>query len=257
MKPRHSSTRGECVCGRRPVAEVLRANRRHLHELLLLDTARDTPDIQELRQLAQARGIPVRPATQSVLEKLTQGAHHQGVVLQCGAFPYTGVNDAMIAIGKTKTPLVLLLDSLEDPQNLGSLLRTACAVGATAVFIPEDRAVGVTPAAVRASAGASEHCRVVRVTNLVRAMKELQESGLWLIGLDTEGDTRPYTQIDMTGAIGIVVGSEGHGLRRLVHETCDFIATIPMPGEIASLNAGVAGGVCLFEVLRQREAAKK
>lgn len=255
MKPQKKSSpfsRGECLYGRRPVYEVLRAQRRNVHEVLILETLRDA-DVMEIRELAQDARVSVRATSAKDLDTFTQNGHHQGVAALCGGFPYTGINDILIAIKKSDTPpLILLLDCIEDPQNLGSLLRTAAATDATAVLIPEDRAVGVTPAAVRASAGASEHCRVARVTNLVRTMKELKDAGLWLAGLDTEGDTRPYTQIDLTGPIGIVVGSEGHGLRRLVHESCDFIVTIPMPGPIASLNAGVAGALCLYEALRQR-----
>jgi len=145
-----------------------------------------------------------------------------------------------------------LCDCIEDPQNFGSLLRTAAAVNATAVLIPFDRAVGVTPAAVRASAGFSESCHVARVTNLVQTMKELKEAGLWFTGLDTGADARPYTKVDFTGPVGLVVGGEGRGLRRLVREHCDFIAEIPMPGPVESLNAGVAGAICLYEIVRQR-----
>jgi len=250
------SSRGECLYGRRPVFEVLRAQRRAVHEILLLETLRDA-DVLEIRDLAQSLRLPVRSASARDLDNFTQGGHHQGVAALCGGFPYTGINDILIAVKKSETPpLVLLLDCVEDPQNLGSLLRSAAAVDATAVLIPEDRAAGVTASAVRASAGAAEYCRVARVTNLARTMKELQEAGLWLTGLDTEGETRPYTKIDFTGPVGIVVGSEGHGLRRLVREGCDFIAEIPMLGPIASLNAGVAGALCLYEALRQRSETK-
>ena len=258
MKNRHSSvsSRGECLYGRRPVEEVLRARRRAVHEILALETLRDA-ETQELRGLAQEARVPVRRASARDLDQFTQGGHHQGVAALCGGFPYTGINDVLAALKKAaEPPLVLLLDCVEDPQNLGSLLRSAAAVDADAVLIPEDRAVGVTPAAVRASAGAAEHCRVARVTNLARTMRELQEAGLWLTGLDTEGETRPYTEVDFTGPVGLVVGSEGHGLRRLVREGCDFIAEIPMRGPVASLNAGVAGALCMYEALRQRGASR-
>ena len=247
-------SRGECLYGRRPVEEVLRAQRRTVHEILLLETLR-AAETQELRAFANELRLPVRNVMAREMDQFTQGGHHQGFAALCGGFPYTGINDVMTAIQKSKTPpLVLLLDGLEDPQNVGSLLRSAAAVDATAVLIPTDRAVGVTPAAVRASAGVSEICRVARVTNLVQTMKDLQKAGLWITGLDTGEGARPYTQIDFTGPVGLVVGGEGRGLRRLVRESCDFIAEIPMPGQVESLNAGVAGAVCLFEILRQRSA---
>jgi 23S rRNA (guanosine2251-2'-O)-methyltransferase len=147
---------------------------------------------------------------------------------------------------------VVVLDHLEDPQNVGSILRTACAVGATGVVIPEDRACGITPAVVRASAGGAEHIRVAHVVNIVRAMQDLKEAGLWLTGLDWGPDAKTYTEVDFTGRVGLVVGAEGAGLSRLVRENCDFIAELPMPGGFESLNAGVATAVTLYEILRQR-----
>ena len=248
----HSSPGQTCLYGRRPVMEVLLAQRRAVHEIIVQNNLRDT-DTQELRALAQGLRLPVREAAARELDQFTQGGHHQGFAVLCGGFPYTGINDVMAAIQKSETPpLVLLLDCMEDPQNFGSILRTAAAVDTTAVLIPTDRAVGVTPAAVRASAGLSEKCRVARVTNLAQTMKDLQKAGLWITGLDTGGDARPYTKVDFTGPVGLVVGGEGRGLRRLVREGCDFIAEIPMPGRAESLNAGVAGAVCLYEILRQR-----
>jgi 23S rRNA (guanosine2251-2'-O)-methyltransferase len=147
----------------------------------------------------------------------------------------------------------MLLDHLEDPQNFGSLLRTADAAGVDGVLIPADRAVGVTPAVVRASAGASEHMRVAVVVNLARAMQALQEQGFSLVGLDLAEASVPYTQADLGGALGLVIGGEGRGLGRLVRENCDRLIRIPMLGGVASLNASVAGAVALYEALRQRE----
>ena len=146
---------------------------------------------------------------------------------------------------------VIILDHLEDPQNVGSILRTACAIGATGVVIPEDRGSGVTPAAVRASAGASEHLNVARVVNLVRAMKQLKDANVWITGLDWGKDAKPYTEIDFKGRAGLVIGAEGTGISRLVRETCDFIAVLPMRGEIESLNAGVAAAICMYEMIRE------
>ena len=146
----------------------------------------------------------------------------------------------------------MVFDHLEDPQNVGSILRTACAAGVTGVIIPADRSCGITPAAVRASAGGSEHIRVSRVVNIVRAMESLKEAGVWMTGLDFGEGAKPYTSIDFRGKAGLVVGAEGSGLSRLVRSTCDFVAELPMPGGFESLNAGVAAGIALYEILRQR-----
>jgi 23S rRNA (guanosine2251-2'-O)-methyltransferase len=148
--------------------------------------------------------------------------------------------------------LVLALDHISDPQNVGSLLRSADAAGATAVILPEDRAAGVTPAATRASAGASEHMRVAKVVNLARALRDLKDAGAWVNGLDVGEDATTYTKADLKGRCVLVVGSEGDGLGRLVRETCDRIISIPMGGKVSSLNAAVAGALVLYEAVRQR-----
>ena len=251
--------KGEWIYGRRPVLEVLRAGRRHLYEAVLPATGRDAgAEFVEIRNLLLAANVPIRSADRDELDELTLGGHHQGVALRTGGFPYIGFDQVLHDVEEQPQALVLMLDHLEDPQNLGSLLRSAEAAGVTAVVLPEDRATAVTPAAVRASAGASEHMRVARVVNLVRAMKEVQAAGAWLAGLDTGADTRPYTEVDFKGRMGIVVGAEGHGLGRLVRESCDFVAAIPMNGKVASLNAGVAGAIVMFEAVRQRgNVAKK
>ncbi len=148
--------------------------------------------------------------------------------------------------------VVLFLDHIEDPQNVGSLLRTADAAGVKGVIIPEDRSSGVTPAAVRASAGAAEHLCVVKVVNLARAMDVMKEHGLWITGLDFGDDARDYREVDYSGRCGIVVGNEGRGISRLIREKCDFIAMLPMLGSVSSLNASVAGGLVMYEALRSR-----
>ena len=181
---------------------------------------------------------------------LTRGGHHQGVALKADPYPYVDFADILRAVEDDENAKVVILDHLEDPQNVGSILRTACAIGVTGVIIPEDRGSGVTPAAVRASAGASEYLKVARVVNLVRAMKQLKDANMWLTGLDWGKDAKPYTEIDFKGRAGLVVGAEGTGISRLVRETCDFIAVLPMRGEIESLNAGVAAAVCMYEMVR-------
>jgi 23S rRNA (guanosine2251-2'-O)-methyltransferase len=169
-------------------------------------------------------------------------------------FRYVSYKKMLSDAEQNKESFFLFLDHLEDPQNVGSLLRTAEAAGVTGVVIPSHRAVGITPAVVRASAGAAEHMSIAQVPNLVRCMKLLKEErrGVWFAGLDAGEDAAPISEVDLTGPIGIVVGSEGKGMRRMVRETCDYIVKLPMCGKVSSLNAGVAGAIAMFEILRQR-----
>jgi 23S rRNA (guanosine2251-2'-O)-methyltransferase len=244
--------RGDWIYGRRPVLEVVKAGKRHLYEALLPPPGRDAPEVAELRALLLAQGVPFRAAERDELDERCEGGHHQGVAVRTGGYPYISFDQVVHDVKENADAVVLILDHIEDPQNVGSLLRTADAAGVTAVVLPEDRAAGVTPAAVRASAGASEHLRVAKVVNLVRAMQELKELGVWITGLDMGPQAKPYTALDFKGRVGLVVGSEGRGLSRLVGETCDFIASLPMKGGVASLNAGVAGAIALYEIVRQR-----
>ena len=246
------SERGDWIYGRRPVLEVVKSEKRHLYEAVLPPEGRDAPDVAELRSLLLARGIPFRTMEREELDEICEGGNHQGVAVRTGGFPYISLDQVIHDVKEDPNALILILDHIEDPQNVGSMLRTADAAGVTAVLLPEDRASGVTAAAVRASAGAAEHMRVAKVVNLVRAMQELKACGVWMTGLDFGPDAKPYTAIDFKGRVGLVVGSEGNGLSRLVRETCDFIACLPMKGRVESLNAGVAGAITLYEVVRQR-----
>lgn len=250
--PRELVSGGEWLYGRNPVIEVLRAGRRTVSEMVLPPPSKDESDeIASLRLTAQQRRIVVRTMDRDGLDRLVRGGHHQGVAIKTEGYPYVDFEDIVHDVEDDENAIVVALDHLEDPQNVGSILRTACAAGVTGVLIPEDRSVGVTPAAVRASAGAAEHLKVAHVVNLPRAMKILKEKNLWFTGLDWGDDARKYTEVDFKGRTGLVVGAEGAGLSRLVRETCDFIAELPMPGGFESLNAGVAAGVALYEVLRQ------
>lgn len=249
---RESPDRGDWIYGRRPVLEVVRADKRHLYEAVLPQEGRDSPEVAELRGLLLKRGVPFREMGRDALDELCEGGNHQGVALRTGGFPYISFEQVIHDVKEGERSLVLILDHIEDPQNVGSLLRTADAAGVTAVVLPEDRASGVTPGVVRASAGAAEHMRVAKVVNLVRAMKELQACGAWITGLDFGPDAKIYTSVDFTGRVGLVIGSEGKGLSRLVRESCDFIACLPMKGRVESLNAGVAGAIALYEIVRQR-----
>jgi 23S rRNA (guanosine2251-2'-O)-methyltransferase len=175
------------------------------------------------------------------------------VVAQTAPYRYTDWGDLLDQVRAAgPAALVLLLDSLQDPQNFGTLLRTAEAAGVTGIVLPEHRAVGVTPAVVNASAGAVEHLRVAQVTNLPRAIEELQAAGLWVWALDTDPPTTLYTAADLTGPLGLVVGAEGAGVGRLVRARCDGALRLPMHGQVASLNAATAGSIVLYEALRQR-----
>jgi 23S rRNA (guanosine2251-2'-O)-methyltransferase len=245
----------EILYGRQPVLEALRAGRRQLNCLLIAGTARSSPDMGRLLADAKRAGVPVRQVDRGRLDALSERGNHQGVVAEAAPYPYVEF-DAFRGDSSSKparVPLVLFLDHLQDPQNLGSILRTADAAGATGVVLPADRAAHVTPATVRASAGAAEHVRVAIVTNLVRAMQEVKDDGLWLAGLDSGPGASLLSEARLDGPLGLVVGSEGVGLSRLVRESCDFLVRLPMYGSVNSLNVGVATAIALYEVLRRRQ----
>ena len=251
--PRELVSGGEWLYGRNPVEEALAAGRRTASEVVLPPARPDEDDqLRRIRDEARSRRIVVRTMDRAQLDRLTRFGHHQGVALKATGYPYVGFEEIVRAVAEDENALVVVLDHHEDPQNVGSILRTACAVGAVGVVIPEDRACGVTPAVVRASAGGAEHMNVAHVVNIVRAMKELKDAGAWLTALDFGEGAKPYTEIDFKGRVGLVVGAEGCGVSRLVRETCDFAAELPMPGGFESLNAAVAAAVAMYEVLRQR-----
>lgn len=252
--PREMVTGGEWIYGRNPVEEALAAGRRTASEIILPPQFPDEDDqLQRIRDEAKSRRLVIRTMERDRLDRLVKGGHHQGVALKTTGYPYVGFEDILCAVEDDENAIVIVLDHLEDPQNVGSILRTACAVGVAGVVIPEDRACGITPAAVRASAGGAEHIKIARVVNLVRAMEKLKETGLWFTGLDWGADAKPYTEMDFKGRSGLVIGAEGSGISRLVRENCDFIAELPMPGGFESLNAGVAAAVTMYEILRQRK----
>jgi 23S rRNA (guanosine2251-2'-O)-methyltransferase len=254
--PRELVTGGEWIYGRNPVEEALAAGRRSATEIVLPAAFPDEDDqIRRIRDEAHARRLVVRTMERDQLDRLTRFGHHQGVALKTSGYPYVDLVDIIQDAADDDNALVVVLDHLEDPQNVGSILRSAAAAGATGVVIPEDRASGITPAAVRASAGGAEHIKVAKVVNLPRAIQDLKDAGLWFTALDWGEDAKPYTKIDFKGKVGLVVGSEGSGITRLVRENCDFVAHIPMPGGFESLNAGVAAAITIFEVLRQRGEA--
>ena len=247
----------EILYGRQPVRETLRASRRQIFKLLVAHGVKQAGIVGEILSLALGKQIPVQAVDRRELDKLGGEVNHQGLAAEVSGYPYLDLA-AMLAPARRAgaPPFLLLLDHIQDPQNLGSLLRTAEAAGVDGVVIPGRRAAGVTPAAVRASAGAAEHVRVAQVTNLVRAMEHLKAEGLWFAGLEAGPNAQRLTQADLSGSLGLVVGSEGQGLARLVRETCDFIICLPMAGQIESLNAAVAGGIALYEARRQRDTPR-
>ena len=243
----------ETLLGRQPIRETLRAGRRQVFKILMAKEIRQRPIVKQILSLADRASVPVQMVDRRDMDRLGGEANHQGLAAEVSGYPYVELDDLLeMATQSGEPPFLLFLDHIQDPQNLGSLLRTAEAVGVHGVIIPHRRAAGVTPAAVRASAGAAEHVLVARVPNLVRAMKSLQTKGVWLAGLEAEAQSDPHTKADLAGAVGLVVGSEGQGLARLVRETCDFLIRLPMRGQVESLNAAVAGAIALYEVRRQR-----
>ncbi len=243
----------ELIYGRRPVIEALRAGRRVFHRVLIAEGAEQAGPMRAIVGEAGARGLRVETLPRAALDAQARGANHQGALLEVGPYPYVETDDILAnAAQRGDPPFVLLLDLLQDVQNVGALLRTAEAVGVHGVILQERRAAGITPAVVSASSGAVEHLLVARVTNLVRAMEALQEVGIWLAGLEQAEGALRYDQADLRGGLGLVVGSEGEGLRRLVRETCDFVVSLPMRGAVESLNAAVAGSVALYAAWQAR-----
>ncbi len=243
------------IYGRRPVLEALRAGRREIWEVIV-PSGPATDEVEEMISLARARRLPLRAAQRGECDRILGQVNHQCCALKAGGYPYVAPEEIYEAAEADPEAIVLLLDHLEDPQNVGSLLRTAEACGVCGVILPEDRGVLVTPTVVRASVGASEHLKIAHVVNLAQAMKELKERNVWLTGLDMTENAKPFTEVDFRGRCGIVVGSEGNGLGSLVGKTCDFIGYIPMMGQVESLNAGVAGALAMYEAVRQKAARK-
>ncbi|MBX3010596.1 MAG: 23S rRNA (guanosine(2251)-2'-O)-methyltransferase RlmB [Caldilineaceae bacterium] len=250
----------ELIYGRRAVLETLRAKRRRLFRLWLEGTSepQHTGIIGDILALATAQNVPTRPIKGGLFDKLaSQSANAQGVALEVGDYPYVELEDCLAyARGVGEPPLLLLLDHLQDPQNLGTLFRTAEAMGVHGVIIPDRRSAQVTAAVSNASAGAVEHLRVVQVTNLNRTIELLKESNIWVAGLDNVDHALPLSRANLTGALAIVVGSEGEGLSRLTRERCDFLVRLPMLGQVESLNAAVAGSIVLHAARQARESAK-
>ena len=234
----------ETIYGRNPVYETLRARRREIFRLQVAEGAQARGRLTEILDLAAQRKIPIERVPRPRLDKL--GESHQGVALEVSGYPYIGVDDILDnASQRGENLFVLILDTLQNPQNLGTLIRTAETVGVHGVLIPTHRAAEITPAVVSASAGATEYMLVAQA-NLAQAIDELKAGGAWVVGLDESPESKSPSDIRLDGALVVVVGSEGEGLRPLVKSKCDFLLRLPMQGQIESLNAAVAGSVALY-----------
>jgi 23S rRNA (guanosine2251-2'-O)-methyltransferase len=239
------------LTGIHAVREALEAAR-PLDRIVIAKGRQDTRT-EEIVQLARKQGVPVRFEDRGQLDRLANSKDHQGVVALAAARGASSLEEIVGSAKASQRGLIVLLDGVEDPHNLGAIVRTALAAGAHGVVIPERRAAGLTDTVSRASAGALSHLPVAKVTNLVRTMEELKEAGYWLIGLDEHAE-QSYTQVDYNTPVGIVLGGEGQGLHELTRRRCDFLVSLPTTGPVKSLNVSVATGVVLFEVLRQRAA---
>jgi len=245
----------EYVAGKHPVLEALRAGR-SINKIFVSAQAQRSL-VQPIMEEAKARGIVVQQVDKSKLDRLVPDMPHQGVVAQAASVAYAEVDELLArAAERGEAPLIVLLDEIEDPHNLGSILRTADCTGVHGVIVPKRRSAGLTAVVAKTSAGAVEYVPVARVANLVQTMEKLKEAGLWIAGADV-GASEGFYDTNLTGPLAIVIGNEGQGLSRLVKERCDFILSLPMVGRINSLNASVATGVILYEVVRQREQAAK
>lgn len=249
MKSEHIELEALKIEGRNAVLEAFRSGK-PIDKLFVLDGCMDGPVRTILRE-AKKHDTVVNYVERERLDQLSETKKHQGVIAMAAAYEYATVEEILAkAEEKGEPPFVILLDGIEDPHNLGAIIRTANLAGVHGVIIPKRRAVGLTAIVAKTSAGALNYTPVAKVTNLKQTMEELKEKGIWFVGADMGGKT--MYDLDLKGPIGLVIGSEGEGISKLVKEHCDFIASIPMKGEIDSLNASVAAGVLAFEIVRQR-----
>ncbi|MGN4272819.1 23S rRNA (guanosine(2251)-2'-O)-methyltransferase RlmB [Bacillus cereus group sp. BCN115] len=244
----------EYIIGRNPVIEALRSGR-DINKIWIAEGAAKG-QVQIVLALAKENKIILQYAPKKKLDQLVEG-NHQGVIAQVAAYQYAELEDLFkVAEKRNEDPFFLILDEIEDPHNLGSIMRTADATGAHGIIIPKRRAVGLTASVAKASTGAIEYIPVARVTNLSRTIDELKERGLWIAGTDAKGKT-DYRNLDGTMPIGLVIGSEGKGMSRIIGEKCDFLITLPMVGKVTSLNASVAASLLMYEVYRKRHEIGK
>jgi 23S rRNA (guanosine2251-2'-O)-methyltransferase len=241
----------ELLFGRNAVYEALQAGRRQAFRLVVAEGAQEKGRLAEILALCASRKVIVERSPRPRLDRVNPG--HQGVVLEASGYPYGALPDLLeIARQSTSPPLFLILDTLQDPQNLGTLLRTAEAVGVNGVLLPFKQTVTVTPAVVNASSGASEHLLIAQA-NLAQGIAALQEAGVWVVGLDAGIDAQPPGQVHLDGSLALVVGGEGEGMRPLVRKSCDQLLRLPMRGKVESMNAAVAGSIALYLAWQAQE----
>jgi len=239
--------------GRNAVLEAFRAGKT-IDKIYIQNGCKDGP-IQSILREAKKGDTIISFVEKERLDQMSQSGKHQGVIAQAAAYEYAEVEDILAAAeAKGEAPFLLILDGIEDPHNLGAIIRTANQAGAHGIIIPKRRAVGLTAVVARTSAGAINYTPVAKVTNLVRTMEDLKKRGIWFVCADMDGDV--MYNVDMTGPIGLVIGNEGSGVSRLVKEACDYTAQVPMKGDVDSLNASVAAGVLAYEIVRQRMMKK-
>lgn len=243
----------EFIYGHWSIMETLRAGRRQMEQILLTETVEEKGLVAEILTTAQERGVKVRRVPRRIIDDLANGANHQNMALRVSNYPYVEIEDVLgVSRQREEKPFILLLDLLKDPQNVGVLLRVADAVGVHGVILQERRGVAITPAVVNASSGAVEHLHIVQVTNLVQTMKDLKAEDVWMVGLDVGPNVPPIDKTDLDMALGLVLGSEGEGMRRLVRDTCDLLLSLPMRGKVASLNVATVGSVALYAAWQAR-----
>ncbi len=245
----------EWITGRNPVYEVLRARRRQVFRLLIAEGVQPKGRVLETIQLAQKVKVPVESAPRQKVDGL--GENPQGVALETSGYPYSGIADILALAEERHQPLfVLILDALQNPQNLGTLLRTGESAGIHGVILPLRHTAQVTPAVVSASAGATEHLLIAQA-NLAQAISALKQAGAWVIGLEGAPEAQTPDQVRMDGPLALVVGSEGEGMRQLVRQSCDWLVKLPMKGKVESLNAAVAGSIALYLAMQARDNSNK
>lgn len=244
----------EFIYGHWAVTESLRANRRRFEQLLLAEKVEERGAVADIIKLAQERNVPIKRVQKRILDDLASGSNHQSTLLRVGAYPYVEIDEVLnVAQTRNEKPFLLMLDLLKDPQNVGSLMRVADAVGIHGVILQDRRGVSVTPSVVNASSGAVEHLNVVQVTNISQTMKELKRNDIWMIGLDLGPEVPSIDKTSLDIPLALVLGSEGEGMRRLVRDTCDMLISLPMRGRVASLNVATVGSVALYAAWQSRK----
>lgn len=243
----------DIIEGRNPIIEALKSNR-PIEKILVVKGDKEG-SVKKILGMAKDMGIQVQHVERAKLNKISTSNNHQGVIAYVQAYDYSSVESILDNIPEGEDAFIIVLDEINDPHNLGSILRTASCVGAHGVIIPKRRAVGLTATVAKTSAGAIEYVPVAKVTNIAKTLDELQDRGVWVMGADMAGDKSHY-EADLTGNIALVIGNEGKGISRLVKEKCDFLVSIPMKGQVNSLNASVAASVLMYEAFRQKEVKK-